>query len=200
MFGWQTLRLGYARTHPTFSLDSIFNVFERSVVEEGRAAWEVRLGPAVAVETFGSVRLFRDPLQGSDVQGRDPVLATSQGGGAAVAWRTPRVWAGVRGQGLSGRGGSSVSGLVYGGGSVLWDRLRLDGRVFGNRVRQDEAMVGGFAGQGWNVAAQLTARARLFQGIHLSWLHEPGVSSQMRWQYRTMAVLSVDWTTRGGIR
>ena len=203
MFGWQTLRVGYARTHPIFSLDSIFNVFERSVVEEGRAAWEVRLGPAVALETFGSLRLFRDTLQSREAGGSGgpaPLRATSQGGGVAVSLRTPRVWAGVRGQGLSGRGGSSVSGLLYGGTSVLWDRLRLDGRLFANHVRQDEALVGGFAGQGWNAAAQLTARARLFQGIHLSWLHEPGVSSQMRWQYRTMAVLSVDWTTRGGLR
>jgi hypothetical protein len=187
--------LSYQHTTPIFSLDSIFNVFDLADVELGRATWDVRVGPRWQISTHGLVRLFR--AEGSN--GRPiwsvPVATTSQGGGLTVAY-SGRVRAVLDGRAIAGEGGTRLSGFADIASALLWDRLVLEGRLYGNYVDN----TGTPWSEGWNVSAQGIARGNLWDGISLSWLVEPGTGSRWQWSFRTMVLLSMEWGVRGGAR
>lgn len=187
--------LSYQHTTPIFSLDSIFNVFDLADIELGRATWDVRVGPRWQMSAHGLVRLFR--AEGSN--GRPiwsvPVATTSQGGGLTLAY-TGRVRAALDGRAIAGEGGTRVSGFADLASALLWDRLVLEGRLYGNYVDSTDTPWS----EGWNVSAQAIARGNLWDGISLSWLVEPGTGSRWQWSFRTMVLLSMEWGVRGGAR
>ena len=187
--------LSYQHTTPIFSLDSIFNVFDLSVVELGSATWDVTLAPRWQISSHGLVRIFRARAGSTRSSWGAPVEATSQGGGVTVAYNG-RVRGVVDGRAVTGEGGTRVSGFADLASSLLWNRLVLQGRFYGNYVDGEDRPWG----QGWNAAVQGIARGNLWEGISLSWLVEPGTGSQWRWSFRTMLLLSMDWQVRGGSR
>ncbi|MGB1700379.1 MAG: hypothetical protein ACPHRO_10515, partial [Nannocystaceae bacterium] len=190
-----TLSASYQHTTPIFSLDSIFNVFDLSVVELGRLTWDVSLGERWRLSTYGLVRIFRADSEGQTSSWTSPVAATSQGGGVSVAYGG-RIRGVVDGRAIAGEGGTRLAGFADVASTLLWDRLTLEGRLYGNYVGGIETPWS----TGWNASVQGIARGHLWEGISLSWLVEPGTGSQWTWSFRTMLLLSMDWSVRGGRR
>ncbi len=187
--------LSYQHTTPIFSLDSIFNVFDLAVVELGQLTWDVTLGPRWQLSSHGLVRIFRDGAGAGGSSWSSPVAATSQGGGLSVAYRG-RLRGMMDARAIAGEGGARVSGFADVASSLLWDRLVLEGRLYGNYVDRAETPWS----EGWNTSLQAIVRGNLWDGISLSWLAEPGTGSRWRWSFRTMLLLSMDWQVRGGAR
>ena len=184
----------YLHVRPVFSMDSIFNVFDLAPVEMLSVRTETRLSAAWRLSAQGSVRLFRAGRDKGEAAAR--LSSTSQGGAVHASWRAPRLRVQSRVSGFAGEGGDQLSGFLDVAGDLLWGRLTLENRLYVNAVSARARPYGA----GWTAASQLIARGRLWQGIHLHWLHEPSFSRQWRWAYRTMLMLSMDWSVRGGRR
>ncbi|MCA9719989.1 MAG: hypothetical protein KC468_35315, partial [Myxococcales bacterium] len=198
-----TVRALVLRASPRFDLDSIFNVFSFQPINDARLVYEVKLGSRWTVGARGQGRLLVDDFpgegtgdsasDGSSESARATTFRPGYGGGLSAYYRIPRFAMRLDGYGLGGEGGIRAGGSVDTRTMVAWNRLGLDGRVYGNYYKDD---VSG-AREGYALALQGGFNAELFRGVHLAVLGEELLTSYYKHAFRLLATFSVDWTIRG---
>lgn len=188
------LRAMYMRTQPAFDLDSIFNVFNLQAFEDARLVYQVSPGPRWTLAARGQFRFFRDAETAHLGTTPDKRVRTGAGGGATASFRVRRFAARVDGHALGGEGGLRVGGSLDTRTMVAWDRVALDGRIYGLRYR-DEVTA---ARHGYSLAVQAGVNVQLWRGIHLALLGEEMFTSFYTQAFRVFGALTADWTLRVG--
>ncbi len=190
------LRVQYLRIRPSFDLDSIFNVFALQAFNDVRASYSVRPDRRWTIEARGRLRLFE---QQSTSRSEEPPLentAKGYGGGAALSFQDPRFSFRLDGYGLGGEGGGRGGANLDTRTALFWGRLNLDGRVFYMQYADDL----NDARRGYSVALQLGINAPLWKGVQLDLVGEELLTPFHRHAFRTLMVLTLDWSMRGGSR
>jgi hypothetical protein len=158
------VRALYLRTIPSFDLDSIFNVFSITPVEDVRVVYEVRPGPRWTIHARSQTRIFREEATAElSTEPSDPTHV-GYGGGLGAAHRRRRFAMRLDGFGLGGAGGVRAGGSVDTRTHVWWDRLALDGRFYGVYFR-DELVEDR---RGYSLAFQVGGNLRLW-GTSICW-------------------------------
>ena len=188
----QAVRLLYIRTIPAFDLDSIFNVFTNEPFEDLRVVFESRPSKRWRLAARSQNRIFRG--QETSELGTQPRQKTriGVGGGVTAAYRIPRFALRFDGYALGGEGGLRAGGSIDSRTMVAWNRLAIDGRVYGLYYRDDMTS----ARRGYSLAVQAGLNVQLWRGIHLNLLGEELVTNYYTSALRILASLSVDWSLR----
>ena len=194
-----TVRALVLRTSPRFDLDSIFNVFTFQPINDARLVYEVRLGPRWTVAARGQGRILVDDfpelaaLTTVEDDRRPDNRRLGYGGGLSAYFRIPRFSMRLDGFGLGGEGGVRAGGSLDTRTMVAWNRLGLDGRVYGTYYKDDVST----QREGYAIAVQGGFNAQLFRGIHFAVLAEEMFTSYYRHTFRLLATFTADWTIRG---
>ncbi len=98
----------------------------------------------------------------------------------------------VDGYALGGEGGLRTGGSLDTRTMVAWNRLAIDGRVYGVYF-QDEITQ---ARRGYSLAVQAGLNVQLWRGIHLNLLGEELMTNYYTSALRLLASLTVDWSLR----
>lgn len=192
----QSVRALYIRTIPAFDLDSIFNVFTNEAFEDVRVVFESRPNQRWTLAARSQNRIFRDSL--TSELGTEPSRAVrvGVGGGVTAAYRIPRFALRADGYALGGEGGLRTGGSVNTRTMVAWNRLAIDGRVYGVYF-QDELTQ---ARRGYSFAVQAGLNVQLWRGIHLNLLGEELITNYYTSALRLLASLTVDWSLRASMQ
>jgi len=190
------VRALYLRTIPSFDLDSIFNVFSITPVEDVRVVYEVRPGPRWTLQARSQTRIFRQETTAElDTEPSSPTHV-GYGGGVGAAHRRRRFALRLDGFGLGGSGGVRAGGSVDTRTHVWWDRLALDGRFYGvyfsDELVEDR--------HGYSFAFQAGGNLRLWDGVYFNLLGEELLTRFYDQAFRILAILSIDWRFRAGQR
>ncbi len=188
----QGVRLLYIRTIPAFDLDSIFNVFTNEAFEDIRVVFESRPSTRWRFAARSQNRIFRE--QETAELGTQPRrnVRLGVGGGVTAAYRIPRFALRFDGYALGGEGGLRAGGSVDSRTMVAWNRLAIDGRVYGLYYRDELTN----ARRGYSLAVQAGLNVQLWRGIHLNLLGEELITNYYTSALRVLASLSVDWSLR----
>lgn len=188
----QGVRLLYIRTIPAFDLDSIFNVFTNEAFEDIRVVFESRPSTRWRLAARSQNRIFRE--QETAELGTQPrrKVRLGVGGGITAAYRIPRFALRFDGYALGGEGGLRAGGSIDSRTMVAWNRLALDGRVYGLYYRDELTS----ARRGYSLAVQAGLNVQLWRGIHLNLLGEELITNYYTSALRVLASLSVDWSLR----
>ncbi|MCA9657603.1 MAG: hypothetical protein KC486_04620, partial [Myxococcales bacterium] len=188
----QAVRALYIRTIPAFDLDSIFNTFTNEAFEDIRVVFESRPSDRWILAARSQTRIFRDALTSDLMTPPSRATRLGVGGGATAAYRIPRFALRFDGYALGGEGGLRAGGSVDTRTMIAWNRLAIDGRVYGLYYR-DEVLD---ARRGYSLAFQAGVNVQLWRGIHMNLLGEELITNYYTSALRLLASLSVDWSLR----
>jgi len=188
----QSVRALYIRTIPAFDLDSIFNVFTNEAFEDVRVVFESRPSSRWILAARSQNRIFRESL--TSELGTEPRrnVRVGVGGGVTAAYRLPRFALRADSYALGGQGGLRAGGSVDTRTMVAWNRLSLDGRVYGVYYRDEFTE----SRRGYSFAVQAGINLQLWRGIHLNLLGEELLTNYYTSALRVLASLTVDWSLR----
>ncbi|MCA9635914.1 MAG: hypothetical protein KC420_07790 [Myxococcales bacterium] len=192
----QSIRALYIRTIPAFDLDSIFNTFTNEAFEDVRVVLESRPNARWILAARSQTRLFRDQTTSELETLPARALRLGVGGGVTASYRIRRLGLRMDGYGLGGEGGVRAGGSLESRTMVAWNRLAIDGRIYGVYYRDDQSE----ARRGYSLAVQGGLNVQLWRGIHLNLLGEELMTNYYTSALRILASLSADWTMRAGRR
>jgi hypothetical protein len=190
------VRALYLRTIPSFDLDSIFNVFSITPVEDVRVVYEVRTGPRWTLHARSQTRIFREEATAELATEPSNPTHVGYGGGVGAAHRRRRFALRLDGFGLGGSGGIRAGGSLDTRTHVWWDRLALDGRFYGVYFL-DELVE---ERHGYSLAFQAGGNLRLWDGVYFNLLAEELLTRFYDQAFRVLGILSIDWRFRAGQR
>jgi hypothetical protein len=190
------IRALYLRTIPSFDLDSIFNVFAIEPFEDVRFVYEVRPNERWRIYGRFQGRLFHADETAELATAPEQDTTFGGGGGAGASYQRRRFAMRVDGFGLGGEGGVRAGGSLDTRTHVLWDRIALDGRVYGLYYRDDIVQ----DRNGYSLALQAGTNVHLTHGIYLNVMGEELFTPYYRAAFRAFGSLSFDWAWRVGQR